>query len=282
MDKKKIIFIVTVVLLVVAFAASAYAVGNYLMESKRQENLYAQYTRPEATVPAATEATVPQQTEAAEEPTAPAQTVPTEPTEPTILPELEQYYKDNAHTVGYIEIPGTKLSYPVLQTPENRDYYLKRDFTGKTSDWGAIYAELADINEPSDNITLYGHNMKDGSMFAVLHKYQNEDFYKKNDMIFFDTLYERHTYKIFAAFKTSGRDSDGWAYHKFIDADDKDHFEEFIDIAKNGQDGNRPVVPFYQTDITPVYGDKIITLSTCEYSMGGGDGRLVICAVRWT
>ncbi len=279
MTKKKVLFFVTIALLVVAFGVSAFLVGSYVMESKRQENLYAQYTRPAATIPPTTEATIPAETEApTTEATLHEETVPTEP---TILPDLQQYYDDNPHTVGYIELPGTKLSYPVLQTPENRDYYLDKDFSGKKSAFGAIYAELADINKPSDNITLYGHNMKDGSMFAVLHKYQDKAFWEENQMIFFDTLYERHTYKVFAAFKTNANVGEGWDYHKFIDAENEEDFNEFVRIAKYGRNEGGKVVSFFDSGITPVYGDKIITLSTCEYTMGA-NGRLVVCAVRWT
>lgn len=276
MNKKKVLFIITVTLLVVAFGISAYMVGSYLMESKRQEELYAQYTRPAVTVPTTVET---------EAPTTPTEetaetTEPTEATEPTILPEMQQYYDDNPHTVGYIEIPGTKLSYPVVQTPENRDYYLDKDFQGKKSAFGTIYAELADINKPSDNITLYGHNMKDGSMFAVLHKYQDKAFWEENQVIFFDTLYERHTYKVFAAFKTNANIGEGWDYHKFIDAENEEDFNYFVQTAKNGRTEGGKVVSFFDSGITPVYGDKLITLSTCEYTMGS-NGRLVVCAVRW-
>ena len=278
MNKKKVLFMITVILLAVAFGISAYMVGSYMMESKRQEDIYAQYTRPAATIPPTTETEAPT-TPAATEGTVPQET--TEPTEPTILPDMQQYYNDNPHTVGYIEIPGTKLSYPVVQTPENRDYYLDKDFQGKKSAFGTIYAELADINKPSDNITLYGHNMKDGSMFAVLHKYQDKAFWEENQIIFFDTLYERHTYKVFAAFKTSANIGEGWDYHKFIDAESEEDFNYFIQTAKYGRTEGGKVVSFFDSGITPVYGDKIITLSTCEYTMGS-NGRLVVCAVRWT
>ena len=274
MAKKKIIFFVTVGVLVVAFAVSAFMVGNYFIENKRQENLYAQYTKPTETA-FTTEATVP--TEATTAPT--EATVP--PTEPTILPDLEQYYNDNPDTVGYIEIPGTKLSYPVVQTPDDRDYYLSRDFTGKSSQYGAIYAELADINEPSDNITLYGHNMLNGTMFGDLDKYQKKEYWEENQIIFFDTLYERHTYKIFAVFKTNANIGEGWDYHKFIDAENEEDFYYFVKTAKEGRTEGGPVVSFYDTGITPVYGDKLITLSTCESTMGA-NGRFVVCAVRWT
>jgi len=197
---------------------------------------------------------------------------PTEPTEPQILPEYLPFYELNNDMVGWITIPDTKVNYPVMQTPENPDYYLKRNFYKMGSDWGAIYArEACDINRPSDNITLYGHHMKDGSMFAQLSKFQFQDFWQTHQTFTFDTLYEHHTYKIWAVFKTSANIGDNhFPYHRFSDAYSQEEFTEFVETIKK--------LDFYDTGITPVYGDKLLTLSTCEYTLA--NGRFVVCAVR--
>jgi len=204
--------------------------------------------------------------------TEPKPTEPTEPTEPQILPEYLPFYELNNDMVGWITIPDTKVNYPVMQTPENPDYYLKRNFYKMGSDWGAIYArEACDINRPSDNITLYGHHMKDGSMFAQLSKFQFQDFWQTHQTFTFDTLYEHHTYKIWAVFKTSANIGDNhFPYHRFSDAYSQEEFTEFVETIKK--------LDFYDTGITPVYGDKLLTLSTCEYTLA--NGRFVVCAVR--
>ena len=177
----------------------------------------------------------------------------------------------NNDMVGWIKIEGTKVNYPVMQTPDNPNYYLYRDFDGKDSARGCIYArEECDINDPSDNITLYGHNMRDGSMFAAANAYVHKATWEENPLIFFDTLYEYHTYKIFAVFKTSANIGEGFTYHNMIDAQNKEDFDQFIAKCKD--------LSFYDTGITPQYGDKIICLSTCEYTLD--NGRLVIAAVR--
>ena len=120
------------------------------------------------------------------------------------------------------------------------------------------------------DITIYGHNMMDGSMFQNLNAYENKATWENNPLIFFDTLYEYHVYKIFAVFKTTASVNQGFKYHNMIDAESKEDFDKFIKTCKD--------LSFYDTGITPEYGDKIICLSTCEYTLE--NGRLVVAAVR--
>ena len=117
---------------------------------------------------------------------------------------------------------------------------------------------------------IYGHNMADGSMFHSLMSYTEKSAWDYNSLIFFDTLKERHIYKIFAVFKTSANAGKGFSYHQFVDAQNETEFNDFVTNCKN--------LSFYDTGITPKYGDKIICLSTCEYTLN--NGRLVVAAVR--
>lgn len=263
---KKSVYILIVVLLLLVFCVSAFFVGRYILESREQAQQSAaladlknsiKATEPEAT----TGETTPEGTFGAEEIR----------DENGMLIEYGEIYAQNPDLVGWIRIDGTKLDNPVVQTPDNPNFYLNHDFYGNSSAWGAIYArEECDINEPSDNITLYGHNMRDGSMFTSLNAYISEDTWKKNPLIFYDTLYEYHVYKIFAVFKTSANLGEGFTYHNMIDASSKEEFDEFIATCKE--------LSFYDTGITPQYGDKTICLSTCEYTLN--NGRLVVAAVR--
>ena len=193
------------------------------------------------------------------------------PEEPVMLADYQQIYQLNNDLVGWITMPDIKVNYPVVQTPNDPDYYLTHDFYKRRSDWGAIYAEEAcDINRPSDNIILYGHHMKDGSMFASLLKFQEKEFWETHQKFIFDTLYERHQYRIWAVFKISGNADNGFPYHQFIYAATEADFNEFVSTAKS--------LAFYDTGITPEYGDYLLTLSTCEYTLD--NGRFVVCAVR--
>lgn len=263
---KKMLFTAVVVLLVAAFGISAFMVGNYLIEGKKQADRYDELSNIAAN--AQTETKAPESTEASA-----STEETTEPTEPGMLPGYKEIYEMNNDVVGWIKIEGTPMDYPVMQTPEEPNFYLYRDFDKKNSARGSIYArEVCDINAPSDNVTLYGHNMADGSMFACLNNYIYKYNWDKNSLIFFDTLTEYHTYKIFAVFKTSANIGQGFSYHKFVDAANQEEFDEFVSTCKK--------LSFYDTGITPVYGDKLICLSTCEYTLD--NGRLVVAAVRIT
>lgn len=185
-----------------------------------------------------------------------------------VLPEYAQLYTMNNDLVGWIRIPDTKLNYPVMQTPNKPDYYLKRNFEKKRNAHGCIYAKEECDLSLSDNVTLYGHYMNDGSMFAPLGKYKKKSYWQDHPIIHFDTLTQRRTFEIFAVLTTTATEGKGFRYHNFIQAEDQEEFDSFVARCKK--------LSRYDTGITPQYGDKLITLSTCEYSQS--NGRLVVVA----
>ena len=271
---KKGLYIGVIVLLAAAFIISAVYLGNYILDSREQAKRYNELAQMAQATDAPTESTAPTETEApTQAPTeASKPTEPTAPTEPVILTQYEELYKSNPDMVGWIRIEGTQINYPVMQTGlDNKDYYLYRNFDKEDNNHGTIYArEECDIFKPSDNITLYGHNMKDGSMFAGLGAYSEKAAWEENSLITFDTLYEYHVYKIFAVFKTTAILNEGFPYHRFEDAKNEQEFNDFVATCKK--------LSFYDTGITPSYGDKMICLSTCEYTQE--QGRFVVAAVR--
>ena len=189
-----------------------------------------------------------------------------------LLKEYAPVFQLNPDMVGWIKIANTKINYPVVQTPDSPNYYLKRDFYKESSRHGTVYAnELASTTTPSDNITLYGHNMSDGSMFAALHGYNKQSFYKENPYITFDTIYEHHTYQIFAVFYTTDIVGDGFAYHTCVDGNTIS-FAEFVDECK--------ALSLYDTGVDVAYGDKLLTLSTCDKNYADDHGRFVVVAKR--
>ena len=267
---RKVLFSILVVLLAAAFAISAFLVGSYLLEGKEQKEKYDQLSEMVANAQTQSTETL------GEGETAPSETVDRTITlrdEDGMLLCYKNLYEMNNDMVGWLKISGTQLDYPVMQTPDEPNYYLYRDFDKKDSTRGSIYAwGDADVNEPSDNITIFGHNMADGSMFNCLGAYTSKVAWENNPLIMFDTLYEYHTYKIFAVFKTSANLGQGFSYHKFVDAENEQEFNDFVAKCKE--------LSFYDTGITPQYGDKVICLSTCEYTLE--NGRLVVAAVRIT
>lgn len=186
-----------------------------------------------------------------------------------VLPEYGELFSQNPHLVGWIEIPGTVINYPVVQTPEEPEYYLYRNFDGENSKWGCVFADGACDISTSDNVTVYGHNMKDGTMFAGLLKYDAEVYRQEHPTIRFDTLTQRQTYEIFAVFRTTTNLGEGFACHQFSNADSESEFDDFVARCK--------ALSRYDTGITPEYGDRVLCLSTCEYSQE--NGRFVIAAV---
>ena len=212
-------------------------------------------------------------TEVTEETTAATELVwPTEVNEELMLEQYLPYYQQNNDLVGWIRVPNTKIDNPVMQTGlDNKNYYLDKGFDHQPSKAGALYIrEQCDVFWPSDNVVIYGHNMANNTMFGILDKYRKQSYWQDNQYIYFDTLYEQHTYQIFAVFKTSANEGQGYPYHRFNDAATAEEFNTFISTIKG--------LAFYDTGITPQYGDKLITLSTCEYTLD--NGRLVVVAYR--
>lgn len=247
----------------------AWHLGTYYLNSKQAAGDYEDLA---ALVEAArnTAPTVPRQKHAAQEDVPPAKLEDIRD-QGGILLEYAPAYAVNQDLAGWLRIEGTEIDYPVMHTPDRKDYYLYRNFAGEPSDWGCLYArEECDLQEPSDNITIYGHHMKDGSMLAGLDAYRDRAFWEKHRYIRFDTLTEHHTYAIFAVFSTTASLGEGFAYHDFINAADEQDYDTFVAKCLS--------LSFYGTDLVPRYGDKLICLSTCEYTQT--NGRLVVAAVR--
>lgn len=266
-----------IICLLAVMAVSGWHVYQYYADSHQQETRYDELAAlmeagrehvPETTAAdTPTEVPVPQQSEPPQN-----ASIPTQPAEePSILPEYQALLEINPDIVGWIRIDGTQINYPVMQSPKEPDFYLDHNFDRAYSRRGCIYAEEAcDIFAPSDNITLYGHHMRDRSMFTELMCYSSSSHWEKYPYVIFDTLTGYHTYEIFAVFTTTATVTKGFPYHNFVDAATEKEFDDFI----NGCISRA----LYDTGIVPEYGDKVICLSTCEYSQS--NGRFVVCAVR--
>lgn len=110
----------------------------------------------------------------------PQETEPPQP-EQTAFEKYAAVYEQNSDFVGWISIEGTNIDYPVMQTVDNPNYYLKRSFEKQYSDYGVPYVqENCDLGL-SDNCVIYGHHMNNGSMFANLCEYENEDFISRTE-----------------------------------------------------------------------------------------------------
>ena len=216
-----------------------------------------------------------EETQPAPEPSAEdAETQPAELTEPAAeMTAYEKYaavYAQNNDFVGWLCIEGTNINYPVMQTPEEPNYYLKRAFDHSYSDYGVPYVQENCALGISDNIVIYGHNMSNGSMFADLCRYEKKSFWQEHPIIHFDTLSGYGEYEIVTVFKTVAYSQEGFKYYHFVDAESEADFDAFLAQCRE--------LELYNTGVDAEYGDQLITLSTCEYSRK--NGRMVIVAKK--
>ncbi len=188
----------------------------------------------------------------------------------SVLKKYSEIYKSNNEFIGWLKIPDTNVDYPVMYTPEDEQFYLRKNFSKEYSTAGTLFvAAGSDPAAPSDNIIIYGHNMKAGTMFHSLLEYEDEAYYKAHQTIYFDTIFEKHEYEVIAAFRTViSNDEDSFKYYEFFDAQNEQEFNDFVKKAKE--------LTTYNIPATAQYGDKLLTLSTCAYH--ANSGRYVVIA----
>ncbi len=192
-------------------------------------------------------------------------------TKSAVLPEFESLVLRNEDIVGWLKIEDTPINYPVMHTPEDAEFYLDHDFDRQENKNGLPFLDYrSSITKPTTNWMIYGHNMKNGSMFHALINYKKKTYYKDHPVIQFNTLYEKGEYEIISVFLSNvyKRDEDGFKYYQFIQADTKEEFDLFLHNVKQ--------LALYETGTTAQYGDQLLTLSTCEYSTE--NGRLIVVA----
>lgn len=257
---KKKICIILIAVFVALLGTSTYFIYDYYRQANEQSELYDSL------------AEAVDQAQKSDEANEPVEEIPYNE-EKTILPEYAELFLQNMDMVGWIKVEETNINYPVMHTPDNPGFYLKHGFDKGYTDYGCPYVqENCDVQEPSDNIIIYGHHMKNGSMFADLEKFKSEDFYKEHKTISFNTLTDKCEYEIVAVFKTVvySDSPESFKYYRFVNAETSEQFDEYIAKCKE--------LSLYDTGVSAQYGDKLITLSTCEYSRT--NGRLVVVAKR--
>ncbi len=203
----------------------------------------------------------------------------------SMLPQYALLYELNSDIVGWLYIVGTRIDYPVMQTPSNPYYYLRRDFYGSYNTNGCLFADPAsrvgtgkaayDYEEgttPGTNLMIYGHHMRSKEMFGELDLYATRAYGEAHPVICFDTLYEHREYQLLAAFRSEiyHVDDDVFKYYQFFNADTEEEFRNFVDNVK--------ALALYDTGVTAEFGDELITLSTCDNS--SEYGRFVVVAKR--
>lgn len=179
-------------------------------------------------------------------------------------------HEENPDCIGWLTIDGTRIDYPVMYRPGDKNYYLHRDFNGEYSANGCLFLAEECVPGNSDNLIIYGHHMNSGKMFADLEKYKDEGFYEEHPTILFRTIWGNEQYQIFVAFTTPVYTGNDFDYYSFIKAGTVEDYKKFVASVKEKS--------LYQTGTTAEYRDKLLTLSTCEYSQK--NGRMVLVAKK--
>lgn len=240
---KKIIKILLIILPIVTLIISSYFLYKNLKEDKKQEDIFEEIK------------------EVAEE-----NSISENNEEQQHDIDMTKLYNTNSDIVAWIRIENTNIDYPVMQTKNNPNYYLRKNFYKQYSYLGTPYlAESCDINA-SDNFIIYGHHINNSKMFGELENYRKKEYYNKHKFIKFFTLKENKEYEVIAVFQTVT--DTGFKYYNFVNANNEREFNTFVNQCKK--------LSFYDTGKIANYGQKLLTLSTCDYS--SENARLVVVA----
>ncbi len=188
-------------------------------------------------------------------------------TQPTAIfkRNLTPLIEKNSDCIGWICIPETTVDYPVMHTPDWPQKYLRKNFDGAYSRAGVPFLQ-ANANLQSDNLIIYGHNMNNGTMFSDIVNYRDAEYCKAHPLIELETEQGCKYYRVFAVVRM--KTTDPW--YDFLTARTSQEYDAAIETLKTKA--------LFETDITPQYGQQLITLSTCYGS--SDEDRLVVVAAE--
>lgn len=254
---KRVFWLVVAAVCIVALAACTV----YLCERQREQNRREQLRQ----MAGAMQTTAPPRSEPMASATPASTQAPTPSPTPEEWPapkvykpnerniDFEELLSENQDVIGWIEVPGTDIDYPLLANSGD-DYYLDHDFYREKSVYGAVFIDKSNQNDfDRSHVILYGHNMKDGSMFAGLHAFEDKVFFDGNRMIKIYTPKGQLNFEIFAAYERDDAYIPG-TYDMGIKVD----FEDYLATIKAAA-GEKVIIDM--DDVTA--DDSIITLSTC-------------------
>lgn len=193
----------------------------------------------------------------------------------TINEEYASLYNENKDFIGWLNVPGTNIDYPVMQT-DNNDDYLHTNFNKEYEFSGTLFADYRGKIGPGEmphNTVIYGHNMLYKFQFSALINFKRDiNFLKLSPVIDFNTLYNNNKYKIISVFVANISTEHGEVFD-YTGANYFNNRAEFYDFILECGDRS-----FYDMGVDVEYGDEFLTLSTCDQDYGGLDLRLVVVA----
>lgn len=188
------------------------------------------------------------------------------PTPPPVQASFGELLSHNPDTVGYLDLDGL-ISLPVVQRLDDNDFYLTHNFDGAEAREGALFLDGVNRLVPEDDcLIVYGHNMKNGSMFGQLHRYEDPAYARRHPLIRFDTIYENRQYAPIAAFTASMDPADDHYFEVRQFLFDETGFELFA-LKLQARSA-------WRSPLEARYGDRLLLLVTCDYS--DKEGRFIL------
>jgi len=188
------------------------------------------------------------------------------------LPKYLEMKETNEDFVGWIKADGTHINNPLVQSIDDPNFYLHKDFHKNDSNSGTLFiSNVSSLVEPTDVVTVFGHHMRDKTMFGSLENFEEPEFLEEHGRIWIDSLEGRREFQVTNVMRirvnVQGQD-DAFPYYEYSNFEDEADFDWFME-----QSDSHTLFP---TGETVEYGDKLVLLSTCEYTYGDGSGRLVV------
>lgn len=177
--------------------------------------------------------------------------------------------EQNNDFVGWLTVDGTNIDYPVMQSTDEPEFYLKHNFKKDEDRHGIPFAGASSSIPDGDNIIIFGHNMKDDTMFSELQKFISPEFCEENHCIMFNTCTTSDIYDVIMVFKISESDTEKFPYYTYT---------SFDNITANQYLSSAKQYSIWSNNKTIDKDTKLLTLSTCEYTLK--NGRLVIIAEK--
>lgn len=184
---------------------------------------------------------------------------------------LAKLQSQNAEFIAWLQIPGTSVSYPVVQTSDTA-FYLTHNFKRQKAKAGALFSlPSTDYRTPGKNIVIYGHHLshRPNAMFSPLLNYKQAGYGRKHSKVLLDSIFRSNTYRVFAVVNW---DIDGDWMPMQTNFSGTEEFAAFVQEAQRRS--------LYDTGVSVPETAEILTLITCDRSFGGMNGRLAVMAVK--
>lgn len=186
--------------------------------------------------------------------------------------KFEYLFSQNNDCVGYIEVPDTKLSWPVMFVPEKYDKYLYRNFENKYELRGLPFMDAETKIGRSRNYLIYGHNMNDETNFGTLRKYLDKKYCDAHPYVYFNTVLSEGVYQVMFVCRSKifAKSDTCFKYYNFGGVLSEAQFNTYLREMEK--------LALIDTGVTAEWGDELLSLSTCDHYTD--DGRLIVVCKR--